>query len=79
MPPTRSAKQQLAEHHYLPDRSLQTDVLEARRSGHSWRAIADKVNGLLAGNPLVDTRVTHESLRQWYGHLEDSPAGRAAG
>lgn len=71
--------QQLAEHHYLPERSLRGDVLEARRAGHSWRAIADQVNKMLASNPDVDVTVTHESLRQWYGHLDDSPAGRAAG
>ena len=76
---TKTIKQQLAESHYITGRTLQDDVLEARRLGHSGRAIAEKVNTYMASNPLVQTRVTHESLRQWYGELADSPAGRAAG
>jgi hypothetical protein len=81
MPTTPTTKQQLAESRYLPERSLRDDVLDARRQGHSWRAIAQKVNDLLAKNPLVTVAVTHESLRQWYGELDpqNSPAGRAAG
>lgn len=78
MATTKTPKQQLAETHYIPGRSLQDDVLDARRLGHPWKAIEERVNEHFKKNPVVTIEVSHESLRQWYGHLV-SPAGRAAG
>lgn len=62
--------QQIAEHHYLPGRSLEADVREARSLGHSWRAIAKQVNELLAQNPNESVTVTHQSLFTWFGENE---------
>ena len=66
MTASKPFKQTVAEAHYLPGRDLQTDVLEARRAGHSWRDIAAKVNEYLAANPTMAVEVSHESLRQWF-------------
>lgn len=61
-----TATQRLLDH--LLDGQLRTYVLDRRSRGQSWRSISLALHDELA----VD--VTHETLRLWYGSVEQNDA-----
>lgn len=62
-------KQLLLEHTYGGD--LAGDIAALVADGKGWREIAQHVT------TETGVKVSHESLRQWYGQSAEAPAGAA--